>query len=140
MASENASPKITVRPKEVEYAIKLLLTSLVFGAVLGYSNISVSPDNEKFMIYSYIILLGLLFNGYFAYKISQNRNWARKFYIVFTLISLIIYVPQLTTLFLATPFNGFLQLVNMLLQLIAVYFLMQKETKEWFLLINNKNL
>ncbi|AHF07033.1 hypothetical protein DESME_08105 [Desulfitobacterium metallireducens DSM 15288] len=126
------------RPKEVEYAIKLLLTSLVFGVVAGFTNISASTDNDYLIIYSYIILLGLLFNGYFVYKISQNRNWARKFYIVFTLLSLIYYVPQWVTLFTSVPFNGLLQMVNILIQLSAVYFLLHKGAKEWFQLVNNK--
>lgn len=135
MTEENTSTKIINRPNEVEYAIKTLLTSLVVGAFVGYMNNTASPDHEYFMIYTYIILLGLVFNGFFIYKISKNRNWARKVYIVFTLLSLIFYVPQLGTLFSSTPFNGFLQLVNIILQLIAVYFLMKRKSKEWFLLV-----
>lgn len=139
MATENASPKLIMRPKEVEYAIKLLLTSLVFSVLVGYINNLGSSENEYFMIYTYIILLGLLFNGYFIYKISQNRNWARKVYIAFALLSVIFYVPQLATLLLSTPFNAILQLANILIQLSAVYFLLKKESKEWFLLINARN-
>ena len=139
MATENASPKVIMRPKEVEYAIKLLLTSLVFGVLVGYVNNLGSAENQYFMIYTYIILLGLLFNGYFIYKISQNRNWARKVYIVFALLSLIFYVPQLASLFLSAPFNAFLQFANILIQLVAVYFLLKKESKEWFLLVNASN-
>lgn len=138
MAKEKVSPKTINRPKEVEYAIKTLLTSIVFGAMVGYINNSAAPDTQYFMIYSYIVLLGLLVNGYFAYKISQNKNWARKVYIVVTLLSLITYVPQLITLFSKTPFNGLLQLANILIQLIAVYFLLRKESKEWFLLVGRK--
>lgn len=131
-------PQIINRPKEVEFAIKLLLTSIVFGAVVGNFTISTSADKSYSMIYTDIILLSLLFNGYFAYKISQNRNWARRFYIIFTLLSLIFYVPQLFTLLSATPFNGLLQTGSILIQLGAVYFLLQKEAKEWFLLVNSK--
>lgn len=138
MATENITPEIINRPKEVEYAIKMLLTSLVFGAVVGYLNISALADNEYFLIYSYILLLGLLLNGYITYKISQNRNWARKVYIVFTLLSTILYIPELAKMFLATPLNGFLQLVNMFIQLFAVYFLLQKGATEWFQLVNGK--
>lgn len=139
MATKNASPVVVNRPKQVEYAIKLLLTSLVFGVLVGYINNSRSAEGDYFLIYTYIIILGLLFNGFFVYKISQNRNWARKLFIIFTLISLIFYVPQLASSILTTPFNALLQLANILIQLVAVYFLMQKESKEWFLLVNSKN-
>lgn len=139
MATKNAQAVVVNRPKQVEYAIKLLLTSLAFGVLVGYINNSRSAEGEYFLIYTYIIILGLLFNGFFVYKISQNRNWARKLFIVFTFISLIFYVPQLASSILVTPFNALLQLANILIQLIAVYFLMQKESKEWFLLVNSKN-
>lgn len=139
MATKNATTVVVNRPTQVEYAIKLLLTSLVFGVLVGYINNSRSAEGEYFLIYTYIIILGLLFNGFFVYKISQNRNWARKLFIIVTFISLIFYVPQLASTILITPFNALLQLANILIQLIAVYFLMQKESKEWFLLVNSKN-
>ncbi len=139
MATKNAQAVVVNRPKQVEYAIKLLLTSLVFGVLVGYINNSRSAEGEYFLIYTYIIILGLLFNGFFVYKISQNRNWARKLFIVFTFLSLIFYVPQLASSILVTPFNALLQLANILIQLMAVYFLMQKESKKWFLLVNSRN-
>lgn len=138
MAKKENSPEKIYRPKEVEYAIKLLLTSLVFGVLVAYINNSVSPDSEYFMVQYNIILLSLLFNGYFIFKITQNRNWARKIYIAFTLISVPIYISQLITLFTTTPFNGFLLLANILIQVIAVYFLLTKESKKWFVLVKSR--
>lgn len=138
MAKKENSPEKIYRPKEVEYAIKLLLTSLVFGVLVAYINNSVSPDSEYFMVQYNIILLSLLFNGYFIFKITQNRNWARKIYIAFTLISVPIYISQLITLFTTTPFNGFLLLANILIQVIAVYFLLTKESKKWFMLVKSR--
>lgn len=138
MASKIASPQVIERPKEVEYAIKLLLTALVFGVIVGYVSISEPPDHKYFMVYSDLIILGLLFNGYFAYKISQNRNWARKFYISFTFLSLLFYISQLTTQLNSTPMNGILQGANILIQLAAVYFLLKKPSKDWFELVSKE--
>lgn len=138
MGGKKNSPVVVHRPKEVEYAIKLLLTSLVVTVLVSYFNYSVTTQTEYFQVYAYFILLGLLFNGYFIYKISQNRNWARKFYIGFTLLSLIMYVPQIVTGFATAPFNAILQLLNILIQAAAIYFLLTKEAKKWFLLVNNK--
>lgn len=138
MATENFTPKVINRPQEVEYAIKLLLTSIVFGAVVAYLNLSTSADNQYTVIYSNIVMLGLLFNGYMTYKISQNRDWARKFYILFTLLSTVFYIPQLATMFSSTPVNGSLQLLNMLIQLLAVYFLLRKSANKWFRLVKGK--
>lgn len=138
MASEKFTQKIINRPKEVEYAIKLLLTSIVFGAVVGYLGFSSSADNQYTVIYSNFVILGLLFNGYMTYKISQNRDWARKLYILSTLLSTVFYIPELATSFYSTPINSFLQLVNILIQLLVVYFLLQKSAKEWFTLVKSK--
>lgn len=138
MAKNNEERKEIHRPKEVEYAIKLLLTSLVFGGLVAYLNISVSPEDKLFTVYTDFILLNILFIGYFIFKISQNRNWARKFFIVFAVLSIPIFLSQLIPSFMIKPFNSLLQLLNILLQLIAVYLLMKKEAKEWFLLVNKK--
>ena len=138
MAEKKEERKEIHRPKEVEYAIKLLLTSLVFGGLVAYLNISVSPGDKLFTVYTDFILLNALFIGYFIFKISQNRNWARKFFIVFALLSIPIFFSQFIPSLPAKPFHSFLQLLNISLQLVAVYFLMKKEAKEWFLLVNKK--
>lgn len=138
MGGKKDSPVVVHRPKEVEYAIKLLLTSLVVTVLVAYFNYSVTTQTEYFQVYAYFILLGLLFNGYFVYKIAQNRNWARRFYIGFTLLSLIMYAPQIVTGLATDPFNAVLQLFNILIQVVAVYFLITQEAKKWFLLVNNR--
>lgn len=86
-----------LRPKEVEYAIKLMLTATAFGALVGYLNIPVAPEHEYFQVYIYITLLGILLNGYFVYKVSQNRDWARKLYIILTLATFVYYLPRFVT-------------------------------------------
>jgi hypothetical protein len=88
---------VILRPKEVEYAIKLMLTATAFGALVGYLNIPVAPEHEYFQVYIYITLLGILLNGYFVYKVSQNRDWARKLYIILTLATFVYYLPRFVT-------------------------------------------
>ncbi|MGI1660203.1 MAG: hypothetical protein ACRKFN_14785 [Desulfitobacterium sp.] len=135
MTNRDESSQVVIRPKEVEYAIKLMITTTALGVLVGYLNIPVSPYHEYFQAYIYLILLGMLINIYFVYKVSQNRDWARKIFIGLTLVSFIYYLPQLLTVFFSTPFNGVLQFVSMSLQVIAVYFLLRKEAKEWFVLV-----
>ncbi|HHV65780.1 MAG TPA: hypothetical protein GXX46_12045 [Peptococcaceae bacterium] len=134
---KNTGNKI-YRPVTVEIAIKLLLTSLVFGALVAYLSISVSPDDKLFAVYTDLILLNLLFNGFIIYKITQNRNWARIFFVLFTIMSIPIFISQLVNTFMQQPFLDLLKLVNIFIQIAAAYMLMKKESKEWFLLAKTK--
>ncbi len=138
MANRDVSSRVVIRPKEVEYAIKLMLTVTVLGALVGYLNIPVSPDHDYFRAYTYLTLLGVLVNVYFVYKVAQNRDWARKAYISLTLVAFIFYLPQLLTVLASAPFNGVLQLISMAIQVTAIYFLLRKESKNWFLLVKRR--
>ncbi|HHY27107.1 MAG TPA: hypothetical protein GX523_10275 [Desulfitobacterium dehalogenans] len=134
MAKEVCSP-VVIRPKEVEYAIKLMLTATALGALVGYLNIPTAPGQDYFQAYIYLIFLGVLINIYFVYNVSRNKDWARKFYIILTLVTFLVYLPQLLAIFVAAPLNGVLQFIDMSIQVLAVYFLMRQESKNWFLLI-----
>ncbi|AGA69260.1 hypothetical protein Desdi_1810 [Desulfitobacterium dichloroeliminans LMG P-21439] len=135
MTKLDEASQIVIRPKEVELAIKLMITATALGILVGYLNIPVSSDHEHFQAYTYLILLEMLMNIYFIYKVSQNRDWARKIYIGVTIVSFLYYLPRLFAVIVSTPFNGVLQFISMLIQVIAVYFLLRKGTKQWFLLV-----
>ncbi|WP_018211781.1 hypothetical protein [Desulfitobacterium hafniense] len=137
MAKDVCSP-VVIRPKEVDYAIKLMLTATALGALAGYLNIPAAPGQDYFQAYIYLVFLGVLMNIYFVYHISRNKDWARKFYIILILVASLVYLPQVPALFVAAPFNGLLQCVPLSIQISALYFLMRRESKNWFLLIKRR--
>lgn len=135
MADNNSK---VYRPKVVELAIKLLLTSLAFGAFVAYLIYAAPTEGQVYLIYTDLILLNLIFNGFLVYMIYKNRDWARKFYILFTVVSIPIFASQLFQMITESPFNSILQLLNIFIQILAAYYLAKKESKEWFLLVNKK--
>lgn len=138
MEGKESSVNTVYRPKEVELAIKLLLTSLAFGAFVAYLNISVPPEDTKFLIYRDLIFADLIFNGFIIYKIIKNRNWARIFYILITVVGVPIFLAQLIGDFTSAPLHSILQLINILIQVSGAYLLFKKESKEWFMLVKAK--
>lgn len=138
MTEKSSKETKVYRPQTVEIAIKLLLTSLAFGFLVSYFNITVSSDNPLFSVYTDLILLNILFNGFFVFQVTRNRNWARKFIIVMTVLSIPIFLSQFFSTFSTKPLNAMLILVNILIQVAGAYYLLKRESKEWFLLVNRK--
>lgn len=126
------------RPKEVNLALKLLLTSLVTGALGGYLKPISLPENVPQIASFEILVLILLFNGYIYYSLFLRRNWARILFIILTLAGLPLSVTQWPTTILATPLSGTVNIVTTLIQLVAVYLLLKKSSKNWFVNKNGK--
>ncbi|NLI91258.1 MAG: hypothetical protein GX434_03380 [Peptococcaceae bacterium] len=120
------------QPKEVNLAVKLLLTSLVLGGLASILMPSVLPANVPAEANYYFIFLILLINGYIFYKIMMRRNWARILFIFLTIVGLPFSIPRLISAIAAYPLPGLLQIINMIIQLIAIYLLLKKESKSWF--------
>ncbi len=120
------------RPKEVGLAIKLLLTSLLTGALAGFLKPIQLPDNIPQIASFEILVLILLFNGYIYYSLSLRRNWARLLFIILTVAGLPLTVTQWPHTFSINPLSGAIDMITTLIQLAAVYLLFKKSSKNWF--------
>jgi hypothetical protein len=128
------------KPKSIIAARNILYASLFLG-VLGFlisefSSIMPGPLNMRTLISNLIILL-LLFIA--TYYIGFGKKWARTLFLALFIINAgasPIYVPFI---FKASLVIGFLFILQMLLQILAVRYLYSKTSNEWFNNFKNAN-
>ena len=114
------------KPKEVEFAVNILCASLVLGVVLHFSHYGLNTAaldaaTRTLVIYTW----GLL--AFFIWKIGAGRNWAR-----ITVCALVVLgIPFCLSLLIA-PLDHFIEVVQTVLQLFAVYLLFTPPSNAWF--------
>ena len=117
------------RPAKVSLAVKLLYLSFYLGiirAILMFN--SVSGANSKFFA---IVVLGtvLYFSWFLIFKIDKGKNWARVTYAVLFIAGLPFIKLSLFTSFTTNPFPAGVAIAQLLMQIVALILLFQKESK-----------
>lgn len=128
------------KPKSIIAARNILYASLFLG-VLGFlisefSSITPGPLNMRTLISNLIILLFLFVAIYY---IGFGKKWAKTLFLVLFIINAgasPFYVPFI---FKASLVIGFLFILQMLLQILAVVYLFSQSSKEWFNSFKNAN-
>ena len=82
-------------------------------------------------ITSSLVFVGFGVHWLFIYMIGKGRNWARIVYFVLFLISWLVFLPQIPTLFM-DPIPGLFTTVRAVVQIIAFVLLFQKQSSDWF--------
>jgi hypothetical protein len=124
------------RPDKVSTAITLLWITIAIGIVSSTINFSASLKVAEasglglaWLIFT--LYFTFLFLAFFIYKIGQGRNWARITFLVLFIIG----VPMTIYSYLTTPIDIFsllLGLASTIMQLVALVFLFQKSSSDWF--------
>jgi hypothetical protein len=87
-------------------------------------------ESIGFMIFVSISVLGILW--FFIHKIWKGRDWARITFLVLYIIGIPFAVFTLLQPLMDRPFYGVLGIGQAVLQLVALVFLFQKSSSEWF--------
>jgi hypothetical protein len=128
------------KPRSILAARNILYTSL-FLSVLGillseFSSTMPGPSNMRTLI-SNLTILPLLFIA--VRYIGFGKKWARNLFLVLFIINAgasPIYVPFI---FKENLVLGFLFILQMLLQILALVYLFSKNSSEWFNSFKNGN-
>ena len=119
----------TIRPEQVGTAVQLLYISLGIGVLRYIMESSMLAQMPAFVML--LAFFGLGFMG-LIYMAGEGRNWAR----ITLLVMLIIAIPRLVTLelqfFAANPIDGMLCIGQAVIQIIALIFLFQQPSSNWF--------
>lgn len=129
------------RPAKVSMAVKLLYVTLGIGVlrfIIDPSSLSQiaqlsqieQMDLEVFV--GIIVLLSFILIWFFIYMIGKGRNWARITFLVSFIIGTPFTVSILLQSLVAKPISGLLDIGPSVLQGIALVFLFQKPSSEWF--------
>jgi hypothetical protein len=118
-----------VRPSQVSIAVLLLAASLALGTVttaLLQPHYARNSQTVSVQILTFVLLVWL------TYKIWLGRNWARITFAVFWGLGFAFYVPILLKIFQFSPVAGFINVLQSLLQIVALYFLFSDPGRRWF--------
>jgi len=120
------------RPKKVFTAVTMLYVTVGIEAL----RIILYPSPyTKFMragVLTSTAFIGLGIYLLLIVMISRRRNWARITYRVLFLLGVLPTISTLTPSLSASPLSGFLRLAPFVLQVVALMFLFQQQSSEWF--------
>ena len=125
------------RPDKVSAALTLLWITITVGvirSVMEFSN-SLEVANAQgfgsgFVIF--IIFFTLVFLAFFIFKIGKGKNWARITFLVLSITGIPFAVLPLFKSLLTNPISGILGIGQTILEIIALVFLFQKQSSDWF--------
>lgn len=125
------------RPNKISTAITLLWITIalsILHLILYYLGV-IKIDSLNELSSSFILftnLFSLAFIAFLIYKIGKCRNWARITYLIFFIIGLPMSVPNSLPLWLTNPISGIIGIGGTILSIIALIFLFQKPSSNWF--------
>lgn len=122
------------RPEGVQTAVTLLYFTLVIGLIRGFLESSRLTQGASlgiviFMLFTFGILCLMWF---LIHRIEIGENWARITFLVLLVGGLPFSIQPLRQSFVNNYFNGLLGVVQSIFQIIAVAFLFQKSSSDWF--------
>ena len=122
----------TVRPEKVGTSVKLLYITLGIGVLRSIMEASTNAQmaSPAFVTFITLFVLGIMW--LFIYLIGKGLNWARITFLVLFIIGIPLAVLPLLASLEANPVSGLLGIGQLIIQTIALVFLFQKSSSEWF--------
>lgn len=124
------------RPDKVSTAITLLwilIAASVISSIFNFSSLleitNASGLGLGWLIFT--LYFSFFLTAFFIWKISQGRNWARITYLVFFILGVLFTIYDYLTSEVST-FSIILGIAGIIVQIIALIFLFQKQSSDWF--------
>jgi hypothetical protein len=118
-----------MRPSQVSKAVLLLSISLGLGQVTSVLLRPHLPHDGQAL---FVGILTVTLLAWLTYKIWVGRNWARIAFAALFALGSLLYIPMLIKFFNFSPLAGSINLVQSLLQLVALYLLFTEPGRGWF--------
>lgn len=120
------------RPEKVRTAIQLLYSTLGIGVLRFFFEGSafIKMSTPGHMMFLGLFVIGSML--FFIYKIGKGRNWARITFSVMFILGIPLSVSPLIKSLSDYPISGLLGIIQAVLQGIAIVFLFQKPSSDWF--------
>lgn len=120
------------KPSQINTAVNLLWASLAIGFVKSIMDMQhlgsqASPAFTNFILISVIAVMVLL-----IVFISKGKNWARITFLVLFILGSLPSIPLVLGEFTRSPVLGAFSLVQIVLQVVALYMVFTKPGAAWF--------
>jgi hypothetical protein len=137
--SVDKPPEFRERPKEVVYATRFMIASLVVG-VIAFPLRGAELKPQLWFIGIFAIVLTVIFTLFLLFMILGGRNWARLLYVTLFFIGLPFSLPAFVITFSKNPTAAVATLTQLALQTMAVVLLLQKPVRDWFKFVKLRKL
>jgi hypothetical protein len=120
------------KPSQINTSVNLLWASLAIGFVKSIMDMQhlgsqASPAFTNFILISVFAVMALL-----IVFISKGKNWARITFLVLFILGSLPSIPLVLGEFTRSPVLGAFSLVQIVLQVIALYIVFTKPGAVWF--------
>ena len=120
------------KPSQINTAVNLLWASLAIGFVKSIMDMQqlgsqASPAFTNFILISVIAVMAL-----FIVFISKGKNWARITLLVLFILGSLPSIPLILGEFIRSPVLGAFSLIQIVLQVVAMYLVFTKPGAMWF--------
>ena len=122
----------STRPYKVTTAVKLLYITLGIGVLRGIMESSTQAEVTSPAFVMFIAFFVLVVMWLFIFMIGKGRNWARITFLVLFIVGTPFSVLPLMQSLGANPISGLLGIVQTIIQIVALVFLFQKPSSDWF--------
>jgi len=120
------------RPSSVGLAIKLLWASLAVGVIKILIDFQYLSAMANAALVGFVLVFTLALTGFLILMISTRRNWARIVFLIIFLLGLLPTLPVILTEFSRSPVAGILVVLQIGLQVYALFLLFTKPGAAWF--------
>ena len=125
--------KKNTRPAVVSKAIKLVISTAALGIIYIVSDTLTSQRTEAFYFaIAVVCILGAASTAYLITKIRAGANGARTILTLFFVIGMVQAPSGIPKIFAKNQYLGVLYLVEIAVQLLAIFLLYKKESNAWF--------
>ncbi len=120
------------RPAKIGQAVMLLYVTLGIGVLRSIMETSrlAQGTSVGFVLFIGFAVLGVMW--FFIYMIGKGRNWARVTFLVLFILGVPLAVLPLLQSLAANPFSGLLGIAQTVILIVALVFLFQKPSSNWF--------
>ena len=128
------------RPEKIGTAVKLLYITLGIGVLRSIMEASMHAQMASPALVMFITFFVLGIMWLFIYMIGKGRNWARIAFLALFIIGIPFSVLPLLQSLAANPISGLLGIGQTVIQIIALVFLLQKPSSDWFKAMKMKSI
>ncbi len=120
------------RPGKVGTAIKMLYIAIAIGALQIIINSPTYAHMQSPATALSVAIGGIVLDLFFIYMVSKGHNWARIILLIFFIIGVLTFIPQLLHNLTFYPIPTVLGIAEIIIEAIALFFLFQKPSSVWF--------
>jgi hypothetical protein len=120
------------RPRKVQNSVTILYISLGIGIIRAVIEASANAETAGVGLVIFVTLVVSAIMVFIIVMIGRGRNWARITFLVLFLLGLVPAILPIIHSLPLRPISGVLGLAQIVLQALALFFLFQRDSSEWF--------